>query len=168
MFWVIFVKYCDPLIGKGPLHDPEAVHEVTLVELHVKVVAPPELTDVGLLVKTNVGVLVFNLGAEQGAVVPPLLPAQLQFHGPLPVTLDAVPTAQRSVVGALATATVFALPHRPLTAAAVTAKLNVAFVLPAAFVALIPTLYVLAVVGVPLIRPLVAFTFNPAGKPLAP
>ena len=33
--------------------------------------------------------------AEQLAVVPPLVPVQVQFHGPEPVTVDAVPVLQR-------------------------------------------------------------------------
>ena len=54
--------------------------------------------------------------AEQLAVVPPLLPAQDQFHGPLPVTPEAVPTLQSPVVGALLTAVPLAVPHEPFTA----------------------------------------------------
>jgi hypothetical protein len=50
-------------------------------------------------------------GAEQLAVVPPLLPAQDQFHGPLPVTAEAAPALQRFVAGALLTATPLAEPH---------------------------------------------------------
>ena len=55
--------------------------------------------------------------AEQVAVVPPLLPAQLHDHGPLPVTADAVPALQRLVVGALVRSAPFEEPHAPLTAA---------------------------------------------------
>jgi len=54
--------------------------------------------------------------AEQLAVVPPLLPAQDQFHGPLPVTPEAVPTLQSPVVGALLTAVPLAVPHEPFIA----------------------------------------------------
>jgi hypothetical protein len=54
-------------------------------------------------------------GAEQLAGVPPLLPAQDQFHGPVPVTADAVPRLQSPVVGALVTATPLAVPHEPFT-----------------------------------------------------
>ncbi len=39
--------------------------------------------------------------AEQDAVDPPPLPIQLQFHGPDPETLLAVPELHRFVVGAL-------------------------------------------------------------------
>jgi hypothetical protein len=50
-------------------------------------------------------------------VVPPPEPAQLQNHGPVPVTAEAVPTLQRFVfVGTLVTSP-FAEPHWPLTAA---------------------------------------------------
>jgi hypothetical protein len=55
-------------------------------------------------------------GAEQLAGVPPLLPAQDQFHGPLPVTAEAVPALHRLVVGALLTALPLAVPHTPFTA----------------------------------------------------
>ena len=37
--------------------------------------------------------------AEQLAVDPPFLPSHVQFHGPVPVTLDAVPLVQRLIVG---------------------------------------------------------------------
>ncbi len=49
------------------------------------------------------------------AVVPPLAPAQLQFHGPLPVTDEAVPAEQRPVVGALVSVWPFAVPQAPFT-----------------------------------------------------
>jgi hypothetical protein len=55
--------------------------------------------------------------AEQIAVVPPLLPAQLHDHGPLPLTLDAVPALQRFAVGALVRSAPFEEPHAPSTAA---------------------------------------------------
>ena len=38
--------------------------------------------------------------AEQLAVEPPFDPAQVQVQGPLPVTVLAVPTVQRLVIGA--------------------------------------------------------------------
>ena len=53
--------------------------------------------------------------AEHEAVVPPLLPAQFQRHGPLPVTVDAVPAAQRFAVGAVLTDAPFEEPHVPFT-----------------------------------------------------
>ena len=52
--------------------------------------------------------------AEQVAVVPPLLPTQLQFQGPLPATVDAEPPLQRLLVGALARLAPFEEPHAPL------------------------------------------------------
>jgi hypothetical protein len=56
-----------------------------------------------------------STGAEHEAVMPPLLPAQVQLHGPLPLTEDALPLLHRFAVGALATETPFADPHDPLT-----------------------------------------------------
>ena len=53
--------------------------------------------------------------AEQVAVVPPPLPAQLHDHGPLPLTVDAVPVVQRLAVGALVRLPPFEDPHAPLT-----------------------------------------------------
>ena len=55
------------------------------------------------------------MGAEQEALLPPLLPLQDQFHGPLPLTVLAVPAVQRSELGAALTATPLALPQKPLT-----------------------------------------------------
>jgi hypothetical protein len=46
---------------------------------------------------------------------PPLLPAQVQFHGPVPATCEAVPEIQRPVVGALNASTPLARPQKPLT-----------------------------------------------------
>jgi hypothetical protein len=54
--------------------------------------------------------------ALQLAVEPPLLPAQLHFHGPLPVTADAVPAVHRLLVGALLSVAPLEEPHAPLTA----------------------------------------------------
>jgi hypothetical protein len=54
--------------------------------------------------------------AEQGAVVPPFEPAQLQLKGPLPLTVEAVPALHRLAVGAVVTSVPFALPQAPLTA----------------------------------------------------
>ena len=47
-------------------------------------------------------------------------------------------------------------------------KVKVALPVPPELVALIVTLYVPAVVGVPEITPVVVFTVKPAGSPLAP
>ena len=38
---------CDPEIAFVPLHPPLAVQEVALLELHVNVVEPPDVTLVG-------------------------------------------------------------------------------------------------------------------------
>ena len=53
--------------------------------------------------------------AEHCAAAPPLLPAQFQDHGPLPLTAEAVPALQRFAVGALVRSTPFEEPHAPLT-----------------------------------------------------
>jgi hypothetical protein len=46
---------------------------------------------------------------------PLLLPAQLQSHGPLPVTADAVPVLHRLIVGAPLSVAPLAEPHTPFT-----------------------------------------------------
>lgn len=51
------------------------------------------------------------------AIVPPLLPAHVQFQGPLPVTVEAVPVVQRFVVGATVKVLALLLPQVPLIAA---------------------------------------------------
>ena len=53
--------------------------------------------------------------AEHCAAVPPLEPAQLHDHGPLPLTAEAVPALQRLAVGALVRLAPFEEPHAPLT-----------------------------------------------------
>jgi hypothetical protein len=56
------------------------------------------------------------LAAEHEALLPPFDPAQVQLHGPVPLSTEAVPVEQRPVVGALATVVPFAAPHTPLVA----------------------------------------------------
>ena len=56
--------------------------------------------------------------AEQLAVEPPLLPLQDQFHGPEPLTAEAVPISQSPPVGALDSVWPLANPQLPLTGAA--------------------------------------------------
>ena len=68
--------------------------------------------------------------AEQLAVVPPLLPAQDQFHGPLPVTAEAVPIVQSPVLGAVLTALPLAVPQEPFTAEEATGAEQLAVVPP--------------------------------------
>jgi hypothetical protein len=57
------------------------------------------------------------IDAEHDAVAPPSLPAQFQYQGPLPMTVDALPALQRLAVGAVLTAMPFALPHLPVISA---------------------------------------------------
>ncbi len=53
--------------------------------------------------------------AEQVAVVPPLLPAQVHDHGPAPLIADVVPALQRLAVGVLVRVAPFDEPHAPVT-----------------------------------------------------
>ena len=57
------------------------------------------------------------LVAEQESVVPPFAPVQGQFHGPLPLTVEAVPALHRLTVGLSISAAPSELPQAPLTAA---------------------------------------------------
>jgi hypothetical protein len=67
-------------------------------------------------------------GAEQEAVVPPLVPEQPQLQGPVPVTEVALPLVQRLLLGALLTATPLAEPQTPLTGVGVLFALQLAVV----------------------------------------
>ena len=96
-------------------------------------------------------------GAEQVAVEPPLDPAQLQLHGPLPLTPEAEPVVHSPLVGAVLVMTPFAGPHWPLTGAEASGAEQVAVVPP-----LLPTqvqvqapLPVVTVVAVPALQRLV-------------
>ena len=55
--------------------------------------------------------------AAQYAMVPPLLPTQFHIHGPAPAIVEAMPIAQRPVVGALLSEAPLDAPQAPLTAA---------------------------------------------------
>ena len=45
----------EPDVGSLPLHAPEAVQDVALVEVQVKVLDWPEVTDVGEALRATVG-----------------------------------------------------------------------------------------------------------------
>jgi hypothetical protein len=101
-----------------------------LAPLHVHVHGPLPLTDdaVPVVQRLAVGAAVRSAPlllpqaplvavtrlAEQLAVVPVLMPAQVQFHGPLPLTDDAVPALQRFVLGADVRLSPLLLPQEPL------------------------------------------------------
>ena len=54
-----------------------------------------------------------STGAVQDVLVPPCVPAQVQFQGPEPLTVDALPRLQRPLVGFELVGTLFAGPHIP-------------------------------------------------------
>ena len=74
-----------------------------------EVTLPPALPD--LLME----ILLLWTAAEQLEEVPPLLPLHVQFHGPLPVTVEAVPAVQRFVEGIVIKVCPLLLPQEPLT-----------------------------------------------------
>jgi hypothetical protein len=57
--------------------------------------------------------------AEQDAVVPPFAPVHNHVHGPVPVTVDAVPAEHRFVAGAEVNVPPLEDPHTPFTGLAV-------------------------------------------------
>jgi hypothetical protein len=62
---------CDPLVVSGPLHAPDAVQELALVEDQVKVELPPLATVVGLALTVTVGVGVMTVTVADCAALPP-------------------------------------------------------------------------------------------------
>ena len=68
--------------------------------------------------------------AEQLAFVPPFDPAQVQFHGPEPLTVVGFPVLQRFVVGADVKVTPLVLPQVPLTGWMLMEKIVPALLLP--------------------------------------
>jgi hypothetical protein len=70
----------------------------------------PYIGEAAILLATGVADFV-----EYPALEAPLLPAQLQVHGPPPLTVDAGPELQRPVVGSALAATPFAGPQEPVT-----------------------------------------------------
>ena len=54
--------------------------------------------------------------AEQLAFVPPLMPTHVHVHGPVPLTIDALPALHRFVVGTLWKLPPLDDPHVPFTA----------------------------------------------------
>jgi hypothetical protein len=66
----------EPLTASCPLHPPDAVHEVALVELQVRVEAPPGATEVGLAESVAVAAASTSTLTEATELVPPA-PVQL-------------------------------------------------------------------------------------------
>jgi hypothetical protein len=62
-----------PLVPSEPLHPPEAVHAVALVEVHVNVALPPAATTDGAAVNiaAGTGIIVTVTVVTTGAVLPP-------------------------------------------------------------------------------------------------
>lgn len=61
---VKFVSVCEPDVALVPLHAPDAVQEVALVDDHDSVAELPEVMDVGLVERETVG------AGVEGGVVP--------------------------------------------------------------------------------------------------
>ena len=52
---VRLVRFCEPEVGREPVHAPEAVQLVALVDDQVSIELPPLATEVGLPVNVSVG-----------------------------------------------------------------------------------------------------------------
>jgi hypothetical protein len=70
--------FCEPDMSFDPLQLPDAVQELAFVELHVSVLLPPLVTDVGAAdsVTVGAGVAAVTVTDAVRCVVPPL-PVQL-------------------------------------------------------------------------------------------
>jgi hypothetical protein len=101
--------------------------------------------------------------AEQLAFVPPLIPAHVHVHGPVPVTVDAGPALHRLADGAVRKLCPLDGPHAPLTIKAKVVVYASDPVQPFESVALIVKLNVPFAVGVPESTPAVV-SVSPAGR----
>ena len=62
---------CEPSVAWAPLHPPEALHEVALVDDHVKVEVAPLCTVLGFAAKVTAGAGVFTDTVADCAALPP-------------------------------------------------------------------------------------------------
>ena len=67
----------EPLVPRVPVQPPEAVHEVALVELQLRVELPPNATVVGLALKLAVGAGVVTVTVAVWGVLLPPAPVQV-------------------------------------------------------------------------------------------
>jgi hypothetical protein len=106
----------EPPLAPAQFHDHGPLPE-TLEALPAehRLLEGAEVTSVPLALPQAPLTAALLTGAEHCAVVPRLVPAQLQDHGPAPETLDAVPAEHKFLVGFEVTATSSALPQLPLT-----------------------------------------------------
>ena len=97
----------------------EFVRDVVIVKssLNTRLLKPAATAAAGGEAGTQSPPLEDSASTSQLAVVPPLLPVQLQVHGPVPATAVAVPVAQRLVVGATFDVVPLADPQVPFTLA---------------------------------------------------
>lgn len=82
--------------------------------VQVNVEFQPEVILAGLAESVQVGDEPDARFAEQLAVVPPPIPAQVQVHGPVPATAEAVP-ALHKCVGVLLKVSPLSVPQTPFT-----------------------------------------------------
>ena len=97
------------------LHGPvpvTAVGDPVVQKLVVGAVVKVHLSLLPQVPLTGAGVKL----AEHVAVAPPLVPVQVQFQGPVPVTAVGDPVLQKLIVGAVVNVPLSLEPHVPLTA----------------------------------------------------
>ena len=75
---------CEPLVAWLPLHPPEAVHDVALVDDQVNVDRPPLATVLGDAVSVTAGAGVATVTVADCVVLPPA-PEQVSVYVELPV-----------------------------------------------------------------------------------
>jgi hypothetical protein len=102
-----------PVVALTPVHPFDAAQEVAFAADQFNVVPVLYATEgeVAEKVITGRGALF----ALHDAVPPPFAPTQLQFQGPVPVTDEALPAAQKFVAGIEETVLPLADPHEPTT-----------------------------------------------------
>ena len=132
---------------------------LTVLEVIAELSATPDCA-----LKLNTSGAVSVSCATHEAFVPPLIPLQDQVHGGVLETADAVPVAQRFVVGEVANMLPLAVPQTPLTTAAVVVDVSVpdtppmtsvvvtAELLAAALVCRTQTVWLLLTVPAPLVK----------------
>ena len=88
---------CEPLVGSAPVHAPEAVHDVALVEDQARVEAPPLVTLDGLALSVTMGAGAATVTLADWAAEPPV---PLQFNVYLVVAVTA-PVLREPLVDSL-------------------------------------------------------------------
>ena len=135
-----------PLTGSGRLHEAvvppllPAQFQVVVVPLSAVLDDVPAVQLLAVAPHAPLTAAGFRK-AVQLALAPPLAPAQLHDHGPLPLTDEAVPVVHKLVVGTLLREAPFDKPHAPLTGSGRLHEAVVPPLLPAQFQVVVVPLF---------------------------